>query len=91
MLKSDVLVFLQHVDVAILASATLIRHIGETVASTCANTYGVGKSYTSIHEVVQNAACKDATHATTFKYEARLAIEYMLLMAHRCKNYSAKI
>ena len=63
-----VFIFSQQIDVAILASPPLVRHIGKTIAGTSRYTYGIWKTDFLIHQIIQYSTSEYATHTTAFEH-----------------------
>ena len=72
LLYTDITILLQQIYIAKLASSTLPRHIRQTVTRSRTHTDSIGKTHSPIHQIIQYAARKNATHTSTLEYKTRL-------------------
>ena len=68
--QSDVMVFLKHVDVAVLCTSALMRHERKSVAGSCRHTDHIWELDVMVHHVVEYSTGENASHASSFKDEA---------------------
>ena len=81
-LDADVIIFCQKVYGAESCSASLSRHIRQTVARARTYTNSVGKAYSSIHQVVQHAAGEDTAHTAALENKSRPLVQYIFRSIH---------
>lgn len=66
-LQSDVIVFFQQVDIAVLGTPALTGHIRKSVAGSGTDTDGIGKANATIHKAVEHTASEDAAHTAALQ------------------------
>ena len=84
-LQSDVIVFFQQVDIAVLGTPALTGHIGKSVAGSGTDADGIGKANATIHKVVEHTASEDAAHTATLQNKTATVIN-MYYFLHKCRN-----
>ena len=65
---TDVFVFFEHVDIAVLRPSALTAHIRQAIARPCRHRDSVGKIYVVVQQPVQHPACKNSAHAPAFQH-----------------------
>ena len=73
--QADVLVFLEHVNVALLGPPALLADIRKAIAGPRRNAHGIVEIDMVVEEIVKHTAGEDTAHSPAFKDESRLFIK----------------
>ena len=71
-----ILILGQQLDVAILASAPLMRHIRQAVACTGRHTNHIREPDLVVHQIIQHPVGENASHSPTFKHQSCIIADF---------------
>lgn len=63
MFQTDIIVFLQQVNITVFSTSSLARCIGQPVARTGRNSYRIRKPDIMIHKIIKHTASKYSAHS----------------------------
>ena len=79
MFQTDIIVFLQQVNITVFSTSSLARCIGQPVARTGRNSYRIRKPDIMIHKIIKHAASKYSAHSPALQHQPCRFINFQVL------------
>ena len=79
MFQTDIIVFLQQVNITVFSTSSLARCIGQPVARTGRNSYRIRKPDIMIHKIIKHTASKYSAHSPALQHQPCRFINFQVL------------